>query len=343
MQAPSLRKSEFFTIEMRHVPTSSPGKLNRVQFEGWVTEFSDQFISQWNEEYVYGRMDPLSTFERTSRKIQLAFDIVSDNAAEAQQNLINVNKLITFLYPAYTPDRDKKGRIGNTLQGAPLIQMRWTNLISNAENGGFLTGYLGGVNYSPRMEDGGFVVGKAATPGRTERVEIAGTTTPATVITSDSPLTSTPAVVTNDAHLRARDKSGNLLTTKYTTSMSGIAAGQTSRGTPAFTSGAGFRTQTVSATPPGLTYIPKTLNINLDYTVLHTHLMGWTESNNVMSFGGGLGQRFPNANVMGNRPSADQGILTTDPETGQTIADNAPGNNPVVDSFLAGVLNPDGK
>ena len=142
MQAPSLRKSQFFTIEMRHVPTSSPGKLNRVQFEGWVTEFADQFISQWNEEFVYGRMDPLSTFERTSRKIQLAFDVVSDNAADAQQNLINVNKLITFLYPAYTPDRDKRGRIGNTLQGAPLIQMRWTNLISNSENGGFLTGYL---------------------------------------------------------------------------------------------------------------------------------------------------------------------------------------------------------
>ncbi len=52
MQAPSLRKSEFFTIEMRHVPTSSPGKLNRVKFEGWVTEFADRFDL---EEGVEGR------------------------------------------------------------------------------------------------------------------------------------------------------------------------------------------------------------------------------------------------------------------------------------------------
>lgn len=307
MQAPSLRKSEFFTIEMRHVPTSSPGKLNRVQFEGWVTEFADQFISQWNEEFVYGRMDPLSTFERTSRKIQLAFDVVSDNAADAQQNLINVNKLITFLYPAYTPDRDKRGRIGNTLQGAPLIQMRWTNLISNAENGGFLTGYLGGVNYSPRMEDGGFVVGQKATPGGIVEVTDRG-----------------PGEVQTTSNV-ARE--GNI------TTVSGVATRSTGGGRVVETPG----------TPRGLTYVPKTLNINLDYTVLHTHLMGWSETNNVMSFGGGLGQRFPNANVLGNRPSADQGILTTDPETGQTIADNAPGNNPVVDSFLAGVLNPDDK
>ena len=301
MQAPSLRKSEFFTIEMRHVPTSSPGKLNRVQFEGWVTEFADQFISQWNEEFVYGRMDPLSTFERTSRKIQLAFDIVSDNAAEAQQNLINVNKLITFLYPAYTPDRDKKGRIGNTLQGAPLIQMRWTNLISNAENGGFLTGYLGGVNYSPRMEDGGFVVGKT------------------------------------DAR-----SSANVATAAFDRAMADYlrAAGSRAQGDVFEGSPEG------PLAPPmqkGLTYVPKTLNISLDYTVLHTHLMGWAETNNVMSFGGGLGQQFPNANVIGSSPSPNQGILTTDPETGQAIADTAPGSNPVVDSFLAGVLNPDGK
>ena len=274
MQAPSLRKSEFFTIEMRHVPTSSPGKLNRVKFEGWVTEFADRFDSQWNEEYVYGRMDPLSTFERTSRKIQLGFDIVSDNQEEAQRNLVKVNKLISFLYPVYAPDT-KKGRVGNTLKAAPLVQMRWTNLVSNASDGGFLTGYLRGVNYSPRVEDGGFVGGQ---------------------ITPGAAVAAPPGTDSQLPESR------------------------------------------------GLTYVPKTLNISLDYTVLHTHLMGWTETNGVMSFAGGLlGQQFPNANSIGFNPSANQGILTTDPETGQATNANAPGNNPVVDSYIAAVLNPDGK
>jgi hypothetical protein len=274
MQAPSLRKSEFFTIEMRHVPTSSPGKLNRVKFEGWVTEFADQFTSQWNEEHVYGRMDPLPTFEYTSRKIQLGFDIVSDNAAEAQRNLIKVNKLITFLYPVYDSD-PSKGRVGNTLKAAPLIQMRWTNLLSNASDGGFLTGFLRGANYNPRVEDGGFVGGQM-TPGAA----------------SAAPPGADPQLPESR----------------------------------------------------GLTYVPKTLNISLDYTVLHTHLMGWTETNGVMSFAGGLlGQQFPNANVIGFEQADNQGILTTDPETGQATNANAPGNNPVVDSYIAAVLNPDGK
>lgn len=270
---------------MRHVPTSSPGKINRVKFEGWVTEFADQFESQWNEEFVYGRMDPLSTFERTSRQIQIAFDVVSDNKTEAQQNLVSINKLITFLYPVYESD-PKKGRIGNTLKGAPLIQMRWTNLVSNAADGGFLTGYLRGVNYSPRIEEGGFVGGK------TEATRATADTGP---VPDDSP------------------------------------------------SGAPSRIVSSTAPASGLIYVPKTLNISLDYTVLHTHLMGWTETNGVMSFGGGLGNQFPNANVIGFERSGEQGILTTDPETGQTIIANAPGNNPVVNSVLAGVLNPDGK
>ena len=293
MQAPSLRKSEFFTIEMRHIPTSFQA-VNRVKFEGWVTEFADQFTSQWTEEFVYGRMDPLSTFERTSRKIQLAFDIVSDNQEEAQRNLIKVNKLITFLYPVYTPDQNK-GRIGNTLQAAPLIQMRWTNLISDSAGGGFLTGYLGGVNYSPQIGDGGFVVGKS------------DARSPAPTLTVPYNPWGADAII-------ARDTAGLPATVESTR--------------------LGMK---------GLTYVPKTLNISLDYTVLHTHLMGWTETNNVMSFGGGLGQQFPNANVIGSAPSANQGILTTDPETGNAATADAPGSDPIADSFLAGVLNPSGK
>ena len=299
MQAPSLRKSEFFTIEMRHIPTSFQA-VNRVKFEGWVTEFADQFTSQWTEEFVYGRMDPLSTFERTSRKIQLAFDIVSDNQEEAQRNLIKVNKLITFLYPVYTPDQNK-GRIGNTLQAAPLIQMRWTNLISDSADGGFLTGYLGGVNYSPQIGDGGFVVGKS------------------------------------DARSAA-----NVATAAFDRAMADYLREAGSRAQGDVFEG----TADGPLAPPiqkGLTYVPKTLNISLDYTVLHTHLMGWTETNNVMSFGGGLGQQFPNANVIGSAPSANQGILTTDPETGAAATADAPGSDPIADSFLAGVLNPSGK
>ena len=70
-QAPSLRTDEYFTIFIRHLPTSK-----FVTFEGWVTSFSDQFSSNWTPTSVYGRMDPLVAFENTQRSITLGFDVV---------------------------------------------------------------------------------------------------------------------------------------------------------------------------------------------------------------------------------------------------------------------------
>jgi len=149
-QSPSLRTDEFFTIFIRHLPTSQ-----FVEFEGWTTEFSDQYSANWNQESVYGRMDPLPTFENTQRTISLGFDVVSDSAAQAEQNLNAIANLIKFQYPVY---EGSPRTAQNTLKAAPLIQMKWTNLISDAKARDFLTGYLDGVTYNPVIDQGGFVI-----------------------------------------------------------------------------------------------------------------------------------------------------------------------------------------
>ena len=38
-------------------------------FKAFLDSYSENFNSQWNHEYVYGRMDPLSTFSGTSPKL----------------------------------------------------------------------------------------------------------------------------------------------------------------------------------------------------------------------------------------------------------------------------------
>ena len=152
LHAPSLRTDEFFTIFIKHLPTSE-----FVTFEGWVTDFSDQFSSNWNQQSVYGRMDPLVTFENTQRSITLGFDVVSDNAAQAESNLDSIANLIKFQYPVY---ESSERTAQNTLKAAPLIQMKWTNLLSDAKAREYLTGYLNGVTYAPVIADGGFVVGR---------------------------------------------------------------------------------------------------------------------------------------------------------------------------------------
>jgi hypothetical protein len=167
-ESPALRKDPFFTIGIKHLPT---GKV--VSFEGWVTEFSDQYNSNWSEQTVYGRMDPLATFENTQRTITLAFDVVSDNVTMAAQNLANINYLIEFLYPMYENSSGFAGARGlqTTIQAAPLLGIQWTNLISNSSSPGYLYGYIkGGLSYAPEIGEGGFI--RKDTSSTTETEEI---------------------------------------------------------------------------------------------------------------------------------------------------------------------------
>ena len=146
---PGLIENTFFKLYITHLATKQ-----MIDFRGWVTEFSDQFTSTWNTETVYGRMDPLATFQNTQRQISLGFDVVSGDADQAVQNLAKINSLISFLYPVY--ETNQRG-IQNTLKAAPLLGMRWTNLIADSTNGSQLIGFLGGASYAPDLNQGGFL------------------------------------------------------------------------------------------------------------------------------------------------------------------------------------------
>jgi hypothetical protein len=141
-------ENTFFKIWITHLTTQQT-----INFRGWVTEFSDQFSSTWNTENVYGRMDPLATFQNTQRQITLAFDVVSANVSQAQQNLNKINALISFLYPVYNESHRTSQ---NTLKAAPLVGLRWTNLAADPYDGTQLVGYLAGATYAPDLSQGSF-------------------------------------------------------------------------------------------------------------------------------------------------------------------------------------------
>lgn len=261
----------FFGIQIFHLPTSRPAerKYNAVRFKGWVTSFSDKFDSTWNEEPVYGRMDPLATFQSTKRTISMAFDVVSENAKSAQQNLLAVNKLITFLYPVYEVNEDTRGRKSSstTLSAAPLLGMRWTNLVADAATGDYLVGYLKGVDYAPKIDEGGFINQKS------------------TLIEGNT------AIITT---------TGDVANTEGSTGDANVDSQSTEKSK-------GTRRQAKN-------YIPKVLSINLNFTVLHTHLPGWTESGNEGHFVFGNDKtngKFPNAFGVVDVQKKIQ-VLTTD-------------------------------
>lgn len=261
-EAPSFRKDPFFTIHIMHLPTSE-----RVSFEGWVTQFSDSFNSNWSSTTVYGRMDPLPAFENTQRTISLGFDVVSDSMQQAIQNLVNVNQLIEFLYPMYEGD---SRAAQNTLKAAPLLGLRWTNLISNAAAEEYLYGYIqGAVNYAPDIGEGGFIIRK----GDTTTVTIPGSEASTEVIKFGANVENSQGV------------------TGYGPDI--VAVNYTPGGTGPIVNNTVTREDS---------YIPKKLSLSFTFNVLHTHLNGWSKDK---KFGGDalLNKKFPNAYIVKNSTS----------------------------------------
>jgi len=267
--APALRTSDYFSIVIQHLATKQ-----RTFFEGWVTEFSDKFTSDWNEVPVYGRMDPLVTFRGTKRNISLSFDVVADTQGQAIGNLELVNRLITFLYPVYEQQAGTRDqRVGQTLKAAPLVSLQWTNLISNAFDGYPLVGYLGGVTYNPDMNQGGFVDSAINAAGGHSGRRISDTTKRLERI---------------------------------------LPLGEKTRGMPLEGAPEGTRVKQTAdkiqtwKIPMETMYVPKVLNISLEFGVLHQHLNGFIrdETGDYSFSGHGSPSRYPNSSktVSGETP-----------------------------------------
>ncbi len=131
-------KNKLF-IEFYHLPS---GKS--VAFKGFITEWSDKFDSKYNTEEVYGRNDPVHTFQGTSREISVSWDVPAASAKEAQENLARVSVLAQFLYPSYNMDEYDFGVAGasstqklkvGTMAKAPLVKVRFANLIIDSKGG----------------------------------------------------------------------------------------------------------------------------------------------------------------------------------------------------------------
>jgi hypothetical protein len=161
----NLANNHFQFLEFFHLPSSY-----FVAFKAYLTAFSDDYSSKWKDEEVYGRMDPISTFERTGRKITCGFKVVASSVQEAEQNMRRISLLTQMLYPSYETGNEetdpKKGQTVSTIKGSPLFKVKFLNWIQNsslkqsvsAEDSG-LMGHLNGISFKPNLDDGTFQTG----------------------------------------------------------------------------------------------------------------------------------------------------------------------------------------
>lgn len=134
------------------------------QFYAFLTNFNQNFNSTWNSETVYGRNDPIGTFQGTQRTINLSWDVPSANITEAKDNLKRFGNLTKFLYPGYArgpeivEDPSEERQLSTnalSLSKSPLIRIKFSNLINDG-NGNGLLGWIGSLTWQPVLDMGYF-------------------------------------------------------------------------------------------------------------------------------------------------------------------------------------------
>ena len=136
-----------------------------VAFKSWLEDWGDDFTSQWTPEEVYGRMDPIQTFKRTTRVMNLGWKVIASSISEAAENMRRIQLLQKCLYPGYSVQdytiNGEEAKIG-TLSRAPLFRVQFANLIMGAESeagaidakeNGLLCA-LNGLSVRPSPDDG---------------------------------------------------------------------------------------------------------------------------------------------------------------------------------------------
>ena len=115
----NLANSHLQTIDFMHVPSETT-----VSFKAFVQALNESYISDWSEEPVYGRADPIRMFKQTTRTLTLSFIAPAATEGEGFENLSKFQKLVRFLYPNYT---DAQNAL--TISQSPLVRLKVMSLI----------------------------------------------------------------------------------------------------------------------------------------------------------------------------------------------------------------------
>lgn len=139
-----------------HFTSVSTGDV--VRFPAFVTNFSDDYSIQWGSSAIFGRTDPIKSYQTTGRRITATFDILGKDEKTALENFTNYSKLIQMLYPVYSDPigRNQKYR---TIKAPPILRIKYANYIRSGTNEHGLLGCLQGVNFQPKFDAGHFFTG----------------------------------------------------------------------------------------------------------------------------------------------------------------------------------------
>ena len=145
-----------FSVEPLHVDLSRvPGFGNAIMLPVENLSIDQNFGPKYTPTEVYGRMDPIVTYKRTSRSANFTFSCQAHHIFDGPQgvvnNIANVNLLTQLLYPTYIKHGTTINQDPTAILGAPpFFRIRYGNYIGSFnKTGDFigegqkgLTGYI---------------------------------------------------------------------------------------------------------------------------------------------------------------------------------------------------------
>ena len=131
----------------------------QVSFKAFLTNYTDNIDCKWTPVPTFGRPDPIQTYSGTRRTISLSWSIPAFDVEDAKNNLIKTSTLARLFYPEYSTADN-----ASTISKAPLIKIKFANLIYDASKGpggdvrsSGLLGAASGMSWKPTLGlKGGF-------------------------------------------------------------------------------------------------------------------------------------------------------------------------------------------
>lgn len=108
-----------------------------VSFHAFLTALNEDFAPGWETSDGYGRVDPVSIYKNTTRKINISFWIVSTGANDFNDMWTKINKLVTFVYPQFSRGRKLSVQdkwqftmpFSQIMTSSPIIRLRIGDLV----------------------------------------------------------------------------------------------------------------------------------------------------------------------------------------------------------------------
>lgn len=139
-------------------PTITLPEYNRVMFPAYISEaIADTYSPTYTDAgSVFGRMDPIPVYSKTTRSIKVAFNIPANSIDDAREIRKKLDIVVKNMYPTFAKYSGAVTR--KVIRKPPLIRIKFGNIICNPldEYSGLL-GYLkGGISINNDLASGVF-------------------------------------------------------------------------------------------------------------------------------------------------------------------------------------------